>query len=408
MNERIWKPVPIKEVYLGFYDGVHGTPKPSKSGPVFLGIKNLTDDGHLDFSEIRHIAEDDYPKWVRRVEPRAGDIVFTYEATLNRYAIIPEGFRGCLGRRLALIRPNPERVNTKFLFYYFFGEEWRQTIATRTIHGATVDRVPIIDFPNFEISLPPLDVQRRIASILSCYDDLIENNTRRIQILEEMARGIYREWFVEKRFPKHAQYANGELPEGWQEKKLGEVAREVRRTVQPNQVETNTPYIGLEHMPRRSIALAEWGDAEQVTSTKMQFQRGEILFGKIRPYFHKVGVALIDGICSSDIIVIAPNAPEYFALTLMCVSSDEFVQHATQTSQGTKMPRANWGLLTKYPILIPASPLFEQFNQTINDIVNQIQNLVMRNRNLRRTRDLLLPKLVSGEIDVSKMYVGVE
>src|SRR6266508_911411 len=137
MSHSSWKKVPIKELYSGFWDGLHATPKEAHSGPIYLGIKNISEDGHLDFSDIRHITEEDYSKWIKRVEPKAGDIVFTYEATLHRYAIIPEGFRGCLGRRLALIRTNPEVVETKFLYYYFFGEEWRSTVSKYIMLGAT-------------------------------------------------------------------------------------------------------------------------------------------------------------------------------------------------------------------------------------------------------------------------------
>src|SRR5713226_8209189 len=162
-----WKSVPIETVYLGLYDGPHATPKPALNGPVFLGIKNITDDGKLDLSDIRHIAEEDFSEWTRRVIPRPGDIVFTYEATLNRYAIIPKGFRGCLGRRLALIRPNPEKVDTRFLFYYFFSEDWRTTISKNILSGSTVDRIPLTHFPDFEIFAPPLPTQRKIAAILS-------------------------------------------------------------------------------------------------------------------------------------------------------------------------------------------------------------------------------------------------
>src|SRR5258708_26629988 len=199
-----WMRVPIETVYLGLYDGPHATPKPASNGPVFLGIKNITEDGKLDLSEIRHIAEEDFADWTRRVIPRTGDIVFTYEATLNRYAFIPEGFRGCLGRRLALIRPDPTKVNPRFLFFYFFSARWRQTVSRNILSGATVDRIPLTAFPTFEVNLPSRAEQDRIAEILSAYDDLIETNTRRIRILEEMAQMIYREWFVHFRYPGHA------------------------------------------------------------------------------------------------------------------------------------------------------------------------------------------------------------
>lgn len=222
-----WPRVPIKEAYLGLYDGPHATPKPAEDGPVFLGIRNITEDGHLDLRDIRHIAEEDYPQWTRRVTPQPGDIVFTYEATLNRYAIVPVGFRGCLGRRLALIRPNPNRVDARFLYYQFFGGGWRRTVAENMILGATVDRIPLARFPDFPVALPPLRVQKQIASILSAYDDLIENNTRRIRILEEMAQAIYREWFVHFRFPGHKKFKLvnsplGQIPQGWEVRPVGE------------------------------------------------------------------------------------------------------------------------------------------------------------------------------------------
>jgi type I restriction enzyme, S subunit len=179
----------------------------------------------------------------------------------------------------------------------------------------------------------------------------------------------------------------------------------VRRGVNPDDVQPDTPYIGLEHMPRKSIALSEWGTAKEVQSTKLKFNKGEILFGKIRPYFHKVGVAAVDGVCSTDAIVILPKKPEYFALVLACVSSEPFVSHATQTSQGTKMPRANWEVLTKYPLPMPPAPLLSKFSAFVNEAIALVQNLVFKNRNLRRTRDLLLPKLVSGALDVSKLDI---
>jgi len=220
-SETSWKRVPIKEAYIGLYDGPHATPKPSEEGPIFLGIKNITEDGKLDLSEIRHISEAEYPKWTKRVTPQEGDIVFSYEATLNRYAMIPSGFRGCLGRRMALIRPNPEKVDTKFLFYTFFGADWRTTIAANTLSGSTVDRIPLTNFPNFEINLPPLPTQQKIAAILSAYDDLIENNLRRIKLLEAMAQALYREWFVHFRYPGHAQVPLVEgIPEGWKTDRL--------------------------------------------------------------------------------------------------------------------------------------------------------------------------------------------
>ena len=226
-----------------------------------------------------------------------------------------------------------------------------------------------------------------------------------------MARMLYREWFVKFRFPGHEaiQFVESELgliPEGWEVKKLGDIAQEIRRGVKPSDIASDTPYIGLEHLPRRSITLSEWGIVEQVQSTKLIFKKGEILFGKIRPYFHKVGVAPIDGVCSSDAIVIQTKNNKYFSIVLSCVSSDDFVAHATQTSQGTKMPRANWNILIEYPVIIPSSQLLNQFNSVIENIIPKLHNLIFKNINLRKTRDLLLPRLISGEIDVENLDIN--
>jgi type I restriction enzyme S subunit len=261
------------------------------------------------------------------------------------------------------------------------------------------------------VCIPSLPIQRKIAAILSAYDDLIENNMRRIAILEEMAQSLYREWFVHFRFPGHEKKSmvesqSGMIPEGWEVVKLGDIAQEVRRSVNPESIDPETPYFGLEHLPRKSIALADWGTAREVQSTKLAFKKGEILFGKIRPYFHKVGVAPLDGVCSSDTIVIVPQAEKYFAIVLGCVSSEDFVNYATRTSQGTKMPRANWDVLVKYPIALPPQTMLCRFDDHVKDIVMQIQSMVFRNRNLRSTRDLLLPKLISGEVDVEGLEIA--
>lgn len=162
-----WQQSPIKHAYDGLYDGPHATPPPADAGPVFLGIGNVTEAGSLDLTSVRHIAEEDFAAWTKRVTPQEGDIVFTYEATLNRYSIIPKGFRGCLGRRLALIRAGSKTGMIRYLYLYFFSESWRHVIAKNTLSGATVDRIPLSKFPEFPVVLPP-------ESLLVRFDKVIE------------------------------------------------------------------------------------------------------------------------------------------------------------------------------------------------------------------------------------------
>lgn len=244
----------------------------------------------------------------------------------------------------------------------------------------------------------------RIASILSTYDDLIENNNRRITILEEIAQKLYREWFVKFRFPGHEDVNMvdselGEIPEGWEVENFGSIVEYLRDSIPKGTLEEAIPCMGLEHMPRKSIALSEWNMEIEIGSTKLKFKIGDILFGKIRPYFHKVGVAQTNGVCSSDTFVLRPKK-HYYSLAVSIASSDDFVAHSVQTSQGTKMPRANWDVLKEYKVPLATIDILDKLDDIIMPIISNINNLSARNRNLKQQHDLLLPKLISGKVNV--------
>ena len=252
------------------------------------------------------------------------------------------------------------------------------------------------------VRAPNVATQSRIRNVLAAYDDLIENNRRRMALLEESARLLYREWFVRLRFPghEHMRMVDG-VPYGWARRSLKDICSEFRETVSPESMEPDTPYIGLEHIPRRSISLREWGSVEQVTSSKHRFGSGDILFGKIRPYFHKVGVAFIDGVASSDAIVIRPVDELFRGFVLMTVSSDEFVADTAQSmKEGSKMPRADWKQMQAYPVALPPTGLLSTFEGMIQPVIAQLKTLTFTNQKLHTARDLLLPRLMSGELAV--------
>ena len=179
---------------------------------------------------------------------------------------------------------------------------------------------------------------------------------------------------------------------------MGEIGTNPRRGVLPSEVDATTPYIGLEHMPRRCIALDDWGTAADVSSGKSRFARGEILFGKLRPYFHKVGVALIDGVCSTDVIVAAPKKECWFGVLLGHLSSDEFIDYVDGASGGTRMPRTSWGDMARYSIALPSEPIAQAFSKWMQDVADMIRTSVHESRSLAALRDALLPQLLSGEI----------
>ena len=152
---RVWRVDAVGKVVEGIYDGPHATPSEATHGPIFLGIKNLTGTG-LDLGEVRHIHEDDWAQWTRRIKPRQGDIVFSYEATLAFFALIPPETRCCLGRRLALIRPSQTNGVGHFWFHQFIAAPFQRLLDKHTIHGATVNRIALKAFPSFLVLNPPI------------------------------------------------------------------------------------------------------------------------------------------------------------------------------------------------------------------------------------------------------------
>ncbi len=274
---------------------------------------------------------------------------------------------------------------------------------------------------------PPLAEQRAIAHILGTLDDKIELNRRMSETLEQMARALFKSWFVDFEpvrakmegrwrrgeslpgLPAHlydlfpdrlVDSELGEIPEGWKVGTLGDVADHPRRSVRPDQIGSQTPYIALEHMPRRRIALWNWSMGDGLESNKFEFRKGEILFGKLRPYFHKVGVAPVDGVCSTDIVVVAPRFPHWFAFVLGLVSSNEFVEYTHAGSTGTKMPRTSWAEMARYPIVLPPQSVARALTERVQPAVNRIIAGIHESRTLAALRDTLLPKLISGELRV--------
>lgn len=313
---------------------------------------------------------------------------------------IPDDNKFLHNQRLGLVEvAQPARLDKRFLFHLLNTHDYRAQVRG-SASGATVRHTSPGRIKSCVVRIPrDVKHQADIASTIDAYDDLIENNRRRMALLEESARLLYREWFVRLRFPghEHTRITNS-VPEGWERKALGDLCSEIRESVSPDTLEPDTPYIGLEHMPRRSISLNDWGKAEQVTSSKHRFRAGEILFGKIRPYFHKVGIAFVDGVASSDAIVIRPVDEKLHGLVLMTVSSDEFVAVTSKTmKEGAKMPRADWKQMQAYSVPMPSSGLLSTFDSVIQLIIDQLTALTFANQKVHAARDLLLPRLMSGD-----------
>jgi type I restriction enzyme S subunit len=316
---------------------------------------------------------------------------------------IPEDNRYLHNQRLGLVQiTRPDLIHERFLYYLFNTHGYRAQVRG-SASGATVRHTSPGRIKSCKIKYPQsVSEQARIAELLAPYEDLIENNLKRIALLEESARLLYREWFVHLRFPghEHVPVVDG-VPEAWTPRTFGDVVELVKDTVKPVDFTDNDIHIGLEHIPRRSFTLSEWEGVDGLASGKTRFREGDILFAKIRPYFHKVGFAIRSGIASSDALVWRVRNDEDWPLVVCAASSDHFVAVASKTvREGSKMPRADWNVLKKYGLPRPPDGLLAVFNDTILPITSQCKALALQNRALVEARDLLLPRVMSGEIVV--------
>lgn len=415
---------PIKGIAEGIFDGPHATPTPSDEGPVFLGVANVTPDGRLDLTNPKRISLQDFPKWTRRVQPQENDIVFSYEATLHRYARIPAGFHGCLGRRMALIRPDTSKVDPRYLHLYLLTSKWRQIVESNVISGATVDRIPLVKFPDFPVVLPELRVQRDIADHLVLYDDLIENNRRRIKLLEEAARLIYREWFVRLRFPGHeiTKIEHG-IPEGWSEKPIESALEShigggwgqddpLEQEIEPAYVIRGTDFPALAQGEFGKVGLRYHKPGPL---TKRILSAGDIVFevsggSATQPIARTVYMTdrLISAfsapiICASFCKKFRPLSHElglYLHLTFKEDRENGKLLIYQKQSASALLNYNFEAFLSGYRVRIPSESVLYEFFQSVFPLLDQCTVLAMQNKKLSQARDLLLPRLMSGEIEV--------
>ena len=374
---------------------------PVISGAHLHGIR--VEDGVFNF------VTDEHAERMKNSNVFRGDVIFTHAGNIGQVAYIPQDSqyeRYVISQRQFYLRCDLSKADPVFISYFFHSNEGRHKL----LANASQTGVPSIARPSsylktIELSLPPLEEQRAIAETLSVLDDRIDNLRRINATLEAIAAALFTSRFVDFDGvpPEGMQESElGLIPKGWRIGTFGDVAEHPRRSVQPEEIESSTPYIALEHMPRHCIALGDWGIAAGLESNKYEFKRGEILFGKLRPYFHKVGVAPLDGVCSTDIVVIAPKSPAWFGFVLAHASSDQFVEYTNAGSTGTKMPRTSWREMSRYAVVLPPEPIATAFNKQVQQIAEKIIANVHESRTLAALRDTLLPRLISGQLRVNQ------
>jgi type I restriction enzyme S subunit len=392
-----WPLKPLSELCLLAVDCVNKT-APVLEGPTPYKMIRTTNvkGGFIDTKTVRYVSEATFEQWTRRSRPQYGDVILTREAPVGEVGrcTFDETEQIFLGQRLFQYRPEPSLLDWNYLAYALQSPQVQSRLHGKSF-GATVPHVKVGDAERLEIPVPPIETQQFIGESLAAYDDLIENNQRRIALLEESVQLLYRE------LQRASQSVGRSDGSSFDSKKLrlADICSHVRHPADPAKTDPETPYLSMEHMQSKSVSLDVWETAGKVTSSKLRFLRRDVLFGRIRPYFHKVGVAQVDGITSTDMIVVRPNSEELLPLVALAMSSDEFVAHAVATSNGTKMPRADWKVLKDWSILVPGNDGLGDFSARVLPVLDQLEALGGQNRHLKSARGSLLPKLLSGELN---------
>jgi type I restriction enzyme S subunit len=262
----------------------------------------------------------------------------------------------------------------------------------------------------FSISLPPLPVQRRIAGTLLAYDELIENSQRRIQILESMARSLHREWFVHFRFPGHEKLPriaspHGEIPKGWEVKKLADVAEVNRAQINARSAPKELYYIDISSVsPGQIDSITTYAFSDAPGRARRIVQHGDVLWSCVRPNRRSHAQVMhpeANTIASTGFAVLtATKVP--FTFLYFATTTDDFVAYLANSATGAAYPAVTAAAFEKAKLLIPPMPLLNKFGDATVPMAEQIHTLQRRIQNLRRTRDLLLPRLLSGQVKLAE------
>ena len=395
-----WTKQKLGDVAL-IVDCSHSTPCWTEYGIFTVRNFNLSK-GRINKDKSSFVSEETFIERTRRAKPQKGDIILSREAPIGSVGLINTEEKMCLGQRVVLIRP--EKVESRFLLYQLISSSVQDQFKQSNGTGSTVSNLRIPLIKNTNLNLPDLPTQKRIASVLSAYDDLIENNERRIKVLEEMAQMLYTEWFVKFKFPGHekvklidSKTEYGKIPENFI---LEDITNFVKfeRGIEPGSAKYKTtfasglvPFLRVGDLGSRyselyiekSDAKGKFLERKDIAIT-MDGTVGRVIMGLSGAY--STGIR--------KLVIIDKRINREFLFIFML---SDYIQNLIKShARGSTILHASESI--KYmKILLPNLNLMNDFEKNIKPVFNQILNLQVRNRFLVQTRDLLIPQLVTGK-----------
>ena len=396
-----WK---LKDCCLSISDGDHLPPPKSSCGIPFITISNIDSTNHIDFGNTLFVPIEYYNNLDSIRKPQVNDILYSVVGSFGKPVLIKDGKPFVFQRHIAILRPNCEVVDSRYLYYVMSSRIFYLQADTVAL-GAAQRTISLTSLRNMKVSLPELVMQQRIADVLSSYDNLIENNTHRIRLLEQMAENIYKEWFIRFRFPGHenAEFENG-LPKGW---------TKVASSTVIDIMSGGTPKTDRDEFYNGKIPFFTPKDANDsifVYNTLTYITEEGLAHCNSQYYPVDTLMVTARGTVGKLSLLAVPMAMNQscFALKFKDNQNPYYLYYAMKNEVARLKKMANGGVFDTIIIktfdhislVIPTDGMFRAFNKIITPIFGQIQHLERQNHLLARQRDLLLPRLMSGKLEV--------
>lgn len=416
-----WLPTPLKQITTKIGSGA--TPRGGKEGYKSSGISLVRSlnvyDFYFDYDGLAFI-DDIQAGGLSNVDVQLDDILLNITgASVARCCIVPDEILPArVNQHVAIVRVIKELANPYFVLYAINSPRYKQHLLTLAQGGATREALTKTTIENFEINMPPLVIQNKIASILTAYDSLIKINSQRIDLLERSAHDLYQEWFVYYRFPGYQanQFIESKLgliPEGWEIVQLSDAVEINPKTA----IAKNSPkpYIPMDRLSETQLLIDTANMEYRTTSSGSKFTNHDTLFARITPCLENGKTGYVQflpensvGIGSTEFVVLRSKllTSEY----VYCLARRaEFRMAAQKTMTGASgRQRVQKSFFDQYQIVKPTPEILQSFADVVSPIFALLKTLGEKNARLRECRDILLPRLISGELDVSTLEIQVE
>ena len=385
------------------------TPPLSGSGIELLEVNAITNGRKSPaFENVRkYVSPETYATWFRSGHPRRGDTLISTVGAIGRVAFVKEE-RGCIAQNVVALRPKAQILDGGFLYYYLSSTETQNRLLSLNI-GVAQPSLKVPHLLSLAVELPALPVQRRIAGILSAYDELMENSQRRIRLLEAMARALYREWFVHFRFPGHEKHPRvasplGDIPQGWEAKPFTEIADVLSGGTPKTDVaeywDGEIPFFTPRDVPDCFYVQDTDKHTNELGLSKCasELYPPDTVFITARGTVGKVALPSVPMAMNQSCYALRgkPGIPQRF-LFLMTLQQVDYLK--TNTG-GATFDTIVVDTFRRMEVVKPARDIVARFAKKTGAIFEQVNTLQRQIQNLRRTRDLLLPRLLSGQVEL--------